>query len=149
MERNETFEKFGGIRTLIRDYEYWSIQARPKQVTLGAMIILSHSHETAFSRIGPAAFAELATVVQDTETVCARAFGCAKMNYLMLMMVDPHVHFHVLPRYSQPVRFGEFVCHDPGWPGQPDLTVSEGLVGDERVAAHLRAFWPSRDAVRG
>ena len=29
----------------------------------------------------------------------------ATSNYLMLMMVDPHVHFHVIPRYAAPQRF--------------------------------------------
>ena len=27
-------------------------------------------------------------------------FDHQKINYLALMMVDPHVHFHVIPRYS-------------------------------------------------
>ena len=29
-----------------------------------------------------------------------------RINYLMLMMVDPHVHFHVIPRYSGEPRMG-------------------------------------------
>ena len=143
MHRNATFETFGGSRTLICDYTHWSVQARPKQVTLGALIILSHSEATAFSALPAEAFAELATVVKDVEAMCAHTFGNTKINYLMLMMVDPHVHFHVLPRYAGPVMFEGNAYTDPGWPGQPVLSVSEGLPDAERVANQLRAVWPT------
>lgn len=144
MQRNATFESFGGARTLIGDYVHWSVQVRPKQVTLGALVILAHSDAMAFSELPPDAFTEFAEVVKDTETVCAEAFGYSKINYLMLMMVDPHVHFHVLPRYAAPVTFNGLAYTDPGWPGQPDLAVSQGLAAPEPVATHLRAIWPKR-----
>lgn len=146
MHRNATFETFGGSRTLIRDYDHWSVQVRPKQVTLGSLIILSHSDATAFSDLQPEAFAELAIVVKDAETVSARTFANSKINYLMLMMVDPHVHFHVLPRYAAPVMFEGAACTDPGWPGQPVLSVSDGLADADRVVSRLRAVWPGSGA---
>lgn len=146
MHRNATFEAFGGSRTLIRDYGHWSVQVRPKQVTLGSLIILSHSDATAFSDLQPEAFAELAIVVKDAETVSARTFANTKINYLMLMMVDPHVHFHVLPRYAAPVMFEGVAYTDPGWPGQPVLSVSDGLADADLVVSRLRAAWPGSGA---
>ncbi len=142
MDRNATFETFGGAETLIADYTYWSVQARPKQATLGALVILSHSQSTAFSDLPPNAFAELSEVVEDVETTTQKIFGYSKINYLMLMMVDPHVHFHVLPRYSAPVVFEGGTYTDPGWPGQPDLGASDGLADARLVAAALRRAWP-------
>jgi diadenosine tetraphosphate (Ap4A) HIT family hydrolase len=142
MERNATFETFGGEKTLIADYTYWSVQARPKQATLGAMVILSHSKSEAFSDLPPNAFGELAEVVEDVETTARKLFGYAKINYLMLMMVDPHVHFHVLPRYSAPVLFEGASYADPGWPGQPNLGASEGLADAARITEVLRRAWP-------
>ena len=41
--------------------------------------------------------------------------------YLMLMMVDPHVHFHVLPRYREPRMFAGTVFEDFDWPAPPDV----------------------------
>jgi diadenosine tetraphosphate (Ap4A) HIT family hydrolase len=143
MRRNATFETFGGDRTLIRDYAHWSVQVRPKQVTLGALIILSHSDETAFSQLSPDAFAELANVVKDAETVLKGVFDYSKINYLMLMMVDPHVHFHVLPRYQAPAAFEGGAHADPGWPGPPNLGFSDNLADADKVAAHLRKVWPA------
>ena len=146
MNRNATFETFGGMRTLVADYRHWSVQARPKQVTLGAMILLSHGPAHSFSGLPPEAFAELSQVVRDIEATATEIFDYAKINYLMLMMVDPHVHFHVLPRYSAPVEFEGATYPDPGWPGQPDLSASEGLAEAARVAAVLKAAWPKPHA---
>ena len=39
----------------------------------------------------------------------------------MLMMVDPHVHFHVIPRYDGSRSFGGMSFPDRAWPGPPDL----------------------------
>ncbi len=44
-----------------------------------------------------------------------------RINYLMLMMVDPHVHFHVFPRYEVSRTFEGLELPDRGWPGPPDL----------------------------
>lgn len=143
MRRNATFETFGGDGTLIRDYAHWSVQVRPRQVTLGAMIILSHSDETAFSQLSPEAFTDLNSAVKDVEATLKSAFAFSKINYLMLMMVDPHVHFHVLPRYEAAAAFEGGVHADPGWPGPPNLGYGDGLADAGRVAAHLRAVWPA------
>jgi len=37
----------------------------------------------------------------------------------MLMMVDPDVHFHVLPRYENPREFGGRTHNDRFWPKPP------------------------------
>lgn len=144
MHRNATFETFGGDRTLLCDYRHWSVQVRPKQATLGAMVILAHGEAIAFSDLPAEAFAELAEVVKDVEAVSARTFDYTKINYLMLMMVDPHVHFHVLPRYADPVSFEGVSYADEGWPGQPNLAPA-GVVPDaESVANRLRISWPAK-----
>ena len=49
-------------------------------------------------------------------------FQYDKINYLMLMMIDPNVHFHILPRYSENRDFEGFYFKDYGWPGLPDFS---------------------------
>ena len=44
-----------------------------------------------------------------------------RINYLMLMMVDPHVHFHIFPRYRGARSIAGLELADHGWPGPPDL----------------------------
>src|SRR3546814_15372281 len=50
--------------------------------------------------------------------------GYSKINYLMLMMVDPDVHFHVIPRYQGERRFEGIAFPDAGWPAAPDLAAA-------------------------
>jgi diadenosine tetraphosphate (Ap4A) HIT family hydrolase len=49
----------------------------------------------------------------------------------MLMMVDPNVHFHVIPRYSEPRRWGGIEFPDAGWPGPPQLASALALEADQ------------------
>jgi diadenosine tetraphosphate (Ap4A) HIT family hydrolase len=37
------------------------------------------------------------------------------------MMVDPNVHFHVIPRYSTTRQWNDVEFPDTGWPGPPHL----------------------------
>ena len=141
MKHHSTYEKFGGDDTLIRAYDHWSVLARPKQATLGACVLVAHADVTAYADLPREAFGEFAQVVGDYEAACRAAFAPDKMNYLMLMMVDPHVHYHALPRFEAPVSFEGAERADAGWPGPPDLSASVGDIADE-VRAALSAAWP-------
>ena len=118
---NATMEKFGAPGTCIQTYQHWSLLLRPAQVTLGALVLVAHEPVSAFSQLGRESFTELHTVTRDVEQSLKRAFEYEKINYLMLMMVDPDVHFHVIPRYSGTREFAGQEFIDPGWPGPPAL----------------------------
>ena len=136
---NATIEKFGWPATLVAEFAQWVVLARPAQPTLGSLVLAAKSDATAFGALDPAAHAELAEVSVAIETALAKAVGYAKLNYLMLMMVDPHVHFHVIPRYEGAREWPEgetgareFV--DFGWPKVPDLGHAVALEGDDLAA---------------
>jgi diadenosine tetraphosphate (Ap4A) HIT family hydrolase len=118
---NETIAKFGHPATLIAEYDHWVVLLRPAQPTLGALVLAAKSDATAVGDLPAAAHAELKTATAAIETALSQAVGYAKINYLMLMMVDPHVHFHVLPRYNGERSGAGLTVPDAGWPGQPDL----------------------------
>jgi diadenosine tetraphosphate (Ap4A) HIT family hydrolase len=134
---NQTIVKFGYPDTLIREYEHWVVLLRPAQATLGALILACKDEATQFSDISPAAFAELGSAVADIEKGLGSLFDYQKLNYLMLMMVDPDVHFHVLPRYEAEQTYQASTFTDPGWPGPPNVGhdndapdgVKEALIG--------------------
>ena len=119
---NETMRKFGAPDTIIYQYQHWSILLRPVQLTLGSLVLVAHGPASAFSELSQASFMELHKITMQIESTLARAFKYDKINYLMLMMVDPDVHFHVIPRYAEPKQFGDIEFTDPGWPGAPDLS---------------------------
>ena len=118
---NATIEKFGYPATLIRDYRHWVALLRPAQPTLASLVLAAKSDATAFGALPPEAHAELATITAEIETALTTAVAFQKINYLMLMMVDPHVHFHVIPRSSGTRAWGGIEIADTGWPGPPDL----------------------------
>jgi diadenosine tetraphosphate (Ap4A) HIT family hydrolase len=143
MAMNATIEKFGGAGTLIAEYPHWVVLLRPQAVTLGSLVIAAKGEATAFSALPEAAFAELAIVIRDTEGALNLAVGYAKMNYLMLMMVDPHVHFHAFPRYEGEREWSGVAIGDAGWPGPPALPSAIALT-PEQIAGHrdyIKSFW--------
>jgi len=118
---NATIAKFGWPATLVAEFDHWVVLLRPAQPTLGSLVLAAKSDATAFGDLPGAAHAELKTVTTAIEAALTRAVGYAKINYLMLMMVDPHVHFHVIPRYEGERSAAGLAIADAGWPGQPDL----------------------------
>ncbi|WP_033073978.1 HIT family protein [Sphingopyxis sp. MWB1] len=131
---NATMEKFGYPATLIAEYEHWVVLLRPAQPTLGALVLAAKSDATAFGDLPAAAHAELKQVTAAIEAALRQASDYARINYLMLMMVDPHVHFHVLPRYEETRSGAGLTIADAGWPGPPDLAQAVKLDEDQQAA---------------
>lgn len=131
---NATMAKFGWPETLVADFDHWVVLARPAQPTLGSLVLAAKSDATAFGDLPGEAHAELKAVTATIEAALGGAVGYARINYLMLMMVDPHVHFHVIPRYEGARDWNgrEFV--DVGWPKVPDLGHAVALEGGELAA---------------
>ena len=132
---NETIAKFGHPATLIAEFDHWVVLLRPAQPTLGALVLAAKSDATAFGDLPAEAHAELKIATVAIEAALTQAVGFAKINYLMLMMVDPNVHFHVLPRYDGERSGAGLTIGDAGWPAQPDLGQAVKL--DEAQTAAL------------
>jgi diadenosine tetraphosphate (Ap4A) HIT family hydrolase len=77
-----------------------------------------------FGEISPEASIELQQATAAIERVLGEMFAFDKINYLMLMMVDPDVHFHVLPRYAENRDYAGSTFADGSWPGPPDITAA-------------------------
>lgn len=143
---NDTILRFGYPDTLVARYDHWLVLLRPAQPTLGSLVLASTSEATRFSDLAPEAFAELGTVVRGVETALRNAVAYDKINYMMLMMVDPHVHWHVIPRYEGQREAEGISIADAGWPKLPKL--GEGIsLEPEQVEAlreWLSARWPAQ-----
>jgi len=133
---NETLNKFGYPNTLVKEYDHWCILLRPEQITLGSLVLICKDDVTRFSSISDKAFQEYPEIIKAIENTLSDLFEYDKINYLMLMMVDPNVHFHVIPRYSESKFFRKVIFIDFGWPGIPELSkcnqVSNKLFTDLR-----------------
>ena len=118
---NQTIEKFGYPGSLLKEYAHWVVLLRPQQATLGALVLACKDPVLSFGELSAEAFAELRLATSELEACLQTCFSYQKINYMMLMMVDPDVHFHVLPRYEQTQEFAGVSFADTGWPALPKL----------------------------
>lgn len=139
-----TLKKFGYPVSLLHDTEHWCVLLRPQQVTLGSLVLCAKSNVGTLGELGTDAFAELGQVTTRIEKALNSFRPYDKINYLALMMVDPHVHFHVLPRYGQAQEYGGVSFADVGWPGVPDLKSGTAM----EDALRLRLYAELLDAFR-
>jgi diadenosine tetraphosphate (Ap4A) HIT family hydrolase len=140
---NQTALRFGYPETLIREYQHWLVLLREPQATLGSLVLCAKSGATEFSALPDEAHIEMGTVVREIEHALKAAFAYDKINYLMLMMVDPNVHFHVLPRYSEARSACGLTIPDPGWPAMPQLGEALDITSSQRDAlkAYISEHW--------
>ncbi|MAF28422.1 MAG: HIT family protein [Croceicoccus sp.] len=136
---NETMRKFGYPATLVAEFEHWTVLLRPAQPTLGSLVLAAKSDVTALSDLSAEAHAEMKAASTAIERALRDFTGYAKINYLMLMMVDPHVHAHVIPRYEGSRQFEGVDFPDAGWPKLPDLGTAVTL-DEDQIASLVTAL---------
>ncbi len=141
---NPTLEKYHYPASLVHEYEHWAVLIRPWQLTLGCVILVEKSQATAPGQLSPEVFVEFGRACRDTEAVLRSHFQNDKINYVALMMADPNVHFHAIPRYSSPRSFQGMEFTDAGWPKPPDMTFSQAMAADQLEALRrcLADLWP-------
>jgi len=113
--------KFRVEELLVASTLSWSWSVRPAQATLGAGVLSLNRYAARFSDVSAAEMADLSDLIATVEKVLRADFDYDVINYLMLMMVDHHVHFHVIPRYCDTRQFAGLEWVDKGWPGFPAL----------------------------
>jgi len=131
---NPTIEKFGYPGSLVKEFDHWVVLVRPAQVTLGSLVLAAKSEARAYGDLPAAAFTEQGEVIVAIERALSAFTSYERINYLMLMMVDPNVHFHVIPRYAEPRSWNGTEFPDAGWPGPPQLGAAIPLA-DEQLQA--------------
>jgi diadenosine tetraphosphate (Ap4A) HIT family hydrolase len=117
----EFSEKFRLADLTILRMEHWTWSVRPVHSTLGSSILSLNRFCARFGDITTEEASEIGSAAREIERRLGGTFKPEKINYLMLMMVDAHLHFHVIPRYSSPREFGDVRWVDAGWPAFPSL----------------------------
>ena len=113
--------KFRMEELLIIQTDYWRWSVRPIQCTVGAGVLSLKRPAKAMSELTEEEGADLIYIMKLVESALMRTFNYDKINYLMLMMIDFHIHFHVIPRYSRDIEFSGQIFKDLGWPKPPLL----------------------------
>jgi diadenosine tetraphosphate (Ap4A) HIT family hydrolase len=99
--------------------------------------VIWNAHVAEMSDLDDAARVKLTAAVNGVERALRRVVTPAKVNLASLGNQVPHVHWHVIPRYTNDSRFPM-----PVWAPR-QRTVSEALLSQRRAKATLL-----REAVR-
>jgi diadenosine tetraphosphate (Ap4A) HIT family hydrolase len=105
----------------IERFDHWVWSVRPVHCTLGAGVLSLARLCTELGSVTRDEAAELADAACTLEQRLKEAFQPDRVNYLMLMMVDPQLHFHVIPRYATARKLGGIAWLDSSWPAAPVL----------------------------
>lgn len=112
----EFMKKFKPEKNAVKEFDYWIVLFREKQVTLGATVIVLKREIQSFSQMTSEEAAEFPKVVEWFEKLSAELFGAEKFNYVAAMMKDNFVHYHAFPRYSTVFSKYGVEWKDVTWP---------------------------------
>lgn len=140
---NNTILKFGYPDSLVGELGNWTVLLRPRQVTIGSLVLACSEEISSFSQLSPESAMQIPMVMGKIEEMFKSTLNPPKINFLALMMMDPHVHFHVIPRYEFPKEIFGVSSVDNGWPKGPKLGEIIELTKEQEVQllSLLRSAW--------
>lgn len=134
--------KFRTEELLVLRNDAWTWSVRPAQPTLGSGVLSLNRHALRMSDVSEKEMGQLHDATARIESALKEAFNHQIVNYLALMMVDHHVHFHVIPRYDSTRDFASRQWLDNGWPAVP-------VLGDSQHKDDPELLGRIRDQLRG
>lgn len=138
---NLTFmNKFKPETRCIKEFKYWIVCVRPKQVTIGDAVILLKREARTLGDVCPEESAEFPAVIKWYEDVCVSKFGAVKFNYTVAMMHDHFVHYHAFPRYDKAITMFNRIWKDEDW---PNLVNFRNVLCDEAVLQAIKNYMNS------
>lgn len=85
--------------------EHWVWSLRPIQTTIGSGILSLKRECPVFSELNQEEFSDLNSSIKIIEKTLKKTFNYDILNYLMIMMVDKQVHYHIILRYEETINF--------------------------------------------
>jgi diadenosine tetraphosphate (Ap4A) HIT family hydrolase len=132
-------EKFSLRDNLLTETERWRVALRPKQVTLGALVLLPVRPIPDFDEVDAQEAAGLFGLVGVCQRVLRDAFHPDRFNLIAAMMKDNFVHFHLVPRYAEVRDFEGVSWRDADWPALVSFAGDRPVVpGREAVLLRLQ-----------
>lgn len=129
-------------RGIIHENRYWNLVLNENQATLGRVYFALKRHETDITRLTEQEVSELWVFSAQTKDALVRAFAPDHFNYMFLMNLTPHAHFHIFPRYAGPrelagqtfidTRYGDH--YDPAEDRPVDDASREAIIAAIRAA---------------
>jgi len=134
--------------TQILDTQYWSVGIDGKNhAYLGRAYVTLKEHKPSLSNLSQNEWDDFQDIVSKLEKAYKKAFGAEPLNWGCFMNhafrtepFNPHVHWHIYPRYKTDYVIDDITFDDPLFGNFYDHT-SERLVDEEtvrKIASELR-----------
>lgn len=118
----EYFEKLKDYNygDLLAETRHWLIILAPDQRNLGTCVVALKRDEKELSGLTRGEWLDLDQIVKKLESAVKKAFNATMFNWGCLMNSSyldeppsPHLHWHFIPRYKNPVKFRGKTFEDP------------------------------------
>ncbi len=118
----EYFEKLKEYEfgELLDETVHWLVILAPDQRNLGTCVVALKRDETELSGLNGEEWDDLVQIVQKLEYAVKKAFNATMFNWGCLMNSSyleeppsPHLHWHFIPRYRNPIKFQNITFEDP------------------------------------
>lgn len=108
----------------LQETDCWEVLLNPDQQNLGKSLLVLKADKASLAELTEREWQEFGAIVKALEKAIAREFSPTHFNWQCLMnnayeldsSEEPHVHWHVTPRYEQPVEVGEEEFIDENYP---------------------------------
>lgn len=128
-------------RYRITETAHWVVFLNPQQGYLGRCTIAARRHVGDIAELTAQEWSDLHSVLKELEAVIRSSFGAEMFNLTSMMnnayggdSPDPHVHWHLRPRYRRPVEFCGITFTDPQFAKHydrtHDMTIPEEAKGE-------------------
>ena len=91
--------------TFIKDFGNWILRINPFQFLLGVCGLVPKDHKEGLTSLSEPEVIEAFNHLQAIEQSIQKSFSPDWFNYLQTNNNVRHLHFHIVPRYKNPVQF--------------------------------------------
>jgi len=121
---------------LVED-DHWIVALNENQATLGRIYLVLKRHETDVAALTSTEQSSLWSWVSSVKSALDTAFAPDHFNYMFLMNVVGHAHFHIYPRYRTARTFAGVDFTDDQWGGHYDPAAARRLDDETQEALVL------------
>ncbi len=127
-------------RGVILPNDHWTLVLNDNQATLGRVFFALNRHETDIAALSDTEVLSLWAFVREAKSALTALFAPEHFNFMFLMNLTPHVHFHIFPRYAGEREFAGQAFTDSRYGDHYDPAESRALSAnaEEQLVAALR-----------
>jgi len=118
---------------LIED-DHWIVALNENQAMLGRVYLVLKRHETDVTALTSTEQSSLWGLVARTKLALDSVVAPDHYNYMFLMNVVGHAHFHIYPRYRSARTFSGVEFSDDQWGGHYDPAAARRLENETQTA---------------